>query len=200
MFPNISDGIVLDITVEGSLGIIDVRDGIRRACQSCSNATIADPSICIFVVRQRLVLLSHEIQRESHPLGDGEAFGRRSPDTSVIWGSFQPSPTSPQKLFGGAYMHSENRLANCQSQGLIRTRFVPLRNNSLSVMRARKQGIFGIFEKIDSQYLQQASDTLIHYRRLVGDSRLSFFFFFKMKGGGGVILVSCFSSKVDKHQ
>lgn len=34
-------------------------------------------------------------------------------------------------------------------------------------MRARKQGMFGIFEKIDSQYLQQASDTLIHYITLV---------------------------------
>lgn len=113
MFPNISDGIIFDITVEGSLGIIDVRDGIRRACQSCSNATISDPSVCIFVVRQRLVLLGHEIQCETHALGYGEALGRRSPNTSVIRGSFQPSPTSPQKLFGRTYIHSDNRLANC---------------------------------------------------------------------------------------
>lgn len=60
-----------------------------------------------------------------------------------------------------------SRLAYCWSQCLARARFIPRRNNSLSVMRARKQGMFGIFEKIDSQYLQQASDTLIHYITLV---------------------------------
>lgn len=75
MFPNISDGIVFDITVEGSLGIIDIRDRIWRARQLRSTSAVADPGVCILVVRQRLVLLGHEVQREPHALGDGETLG-----------------------------------------------------------------------------------------------------------------------------
>lgn len=75
MFPNITDGIVFDISVEGSLGIIDIRDRIWRTRQLCSTSAVANPGVCIFVIRQRLVLLGHEVQREPHALSDGEALG-----------------------------------------------------------------------------------------------------------------------------
>lgn len=70
---DVSHCIIFNVPVDCALCVVNVRDGIQRTLQFRLLAIRVNPLVFVPVVRQRLVLLRNEVQREPHALRDGKA-------------------------------------------------------------------------------------------------------------------------------